>query len=83
MFHKIFSVINSIYSGHQLFSYCKSKSAFTVPHSNGKTCGRFVEQKLMLSSNFRCDQIYKNERYDFGHTLLCYLSPTIDIEGVK
>jgi len=33
--------------------------------------GRFVEQKLMLSSNFRCDQIYKNERYDFGHTLLC------------
>jgi hypothetical protein len=39
-------------------------------------CGRFVEQKLMLSSNFRCDQIYRNERCDFGHTLLCYLSLT-------
>ncbi len=36
--------------------------------------GRFVEQKLMLSSNFRCDQIHKNKRYGFGHTLLCYLN---------
>ncbi len=38
--------------------------------------GRFVEQKLMLSSNFRCDQIFNNHCYVFGHTLLCYLSPT-------
>jgi hypothetical protein len=38
--------------------------------------GQFVEQKLMLSSNFRCDQIYKYQRYDLGHTLLCYLSQT-------
>ncbi len=38
--------------------------------------GRFVEQKLALSSSFRCDQIYKIRRYDFGHTLLCYLSQT-------
>ncbi len=38
--------------------------------------GQFVEQKLMLSSSFRRDQIYKDERYDFGHTLLCYLSRT-------
>ncbi len=30
----------------------------------------------MLSSSFRCDQIYKYEKYDFGHTLLCYLSRT-------
>ncbi len=32
--------------------------------------------RLMLSSNFRCGQIYKYEIYDFGHTLLCYLSQT-------
>jgi hypothetical protein len=37
--------------------------------------GRFVEQKLMPSSSFRCDLIYKYDTYDFGHTLLCYLSP--------
>jgi hypothetical protein len=30
----------------------------------------------MLSSSFRSDQIYKYEKYDFGHTLLCYLSQT-------
>jgi hypothetical protein len=29
-----------------------------------------VEQKLMLSCNFRCDQIYTNQCYAFGHTLL-------------
>jgi hypothetical protein len=28
----------------------------------------------MLSWSFRCDQTYKYEKYDFGHTLLCYLS---------
>ncbi len=28
----------------------------------------------MLSSYFTCDQIYKYEIYNFGHTLLCYLS---------
>jgi hypothetical protein len=38
--------------------------------------GRFVEQKHLLSFCFRCEQIYKYERYDFGHTLLCYLSQT-------
>ncbi len=38
--------------------------------------GRFVEQKLMLSSSFWCDQIFEHERYDFGHILLCYLSLT-------
>ncbi len=39
-------------------------------------CGRFVEQKLMLSSNFKCDQIDKNDRNHFGRTLLYYLSLT-------
>jgi hypothetical protein len=38
--------------------------------------GRFVEQKLALSSNFNCDQIHNCHGYDFGHTLLCYLSQT-------
>jgi hypothetical protein len=36
--------------------------------------GAFVEQKLMLSSSFRCDLICNCYRYDFGHNLLCYLS---------
>ncbi len=36
--------------------------------------GRFVEQKLMLSSSFSCYQILKWHRYDFGHTWLCLLS---------
>ncbi len=35
-----------------------------------------VEQKLMLSSNFRCCQIHSCHIYESGHTLLCYLSPT-------
>jgi hypothetical protein len=38
---------------------------------------RFVEQMLMLSSSFRRDQIYKCQRYNFGHTLICYLSPDL------
>ncbi len=36
-----------------------------------------LNTRLMLSSSFRCDQIYKYELYDFGHTLLCYLSRTL------
>jgi hypothetical protein len=36
----------------------------------------FLNKRLMLSSSFRCDQIYKYEIYNFGHTLLCYLSRT-------
>ncbi len=38
--------------------------------------GQFVEQKLMPSSSFRCYQMHICHRYDFGHTLLCYLSWT-------
>jgi len=38
--------------------------------------GQFVEQKLMLSSNFRCYQIHDCNKNDFGHTLFGYLSPT-------
>jgi hypothetical protein len=40
--------------------------------------GQFVEQKFMLlNSNFRCYQIHNCQRYDFGNTLLRYLSPTL------
>ncbi len=39
--------------------------------------GRFIEQKLMLSSNFSCYQIHTCHRYDFGHTLLLYLIQTL------
>ncbi len=35
-----------------------------------------LNKRLMLSSRFRCDLIYMYEIYDFGHTLLCYLSWT-------
>jgi hypothetical protein len=45
-------------------------------HCSFGSWGRFVEQKLMLNSSFRCDQIHDCQRYDFGHTLLCYLSLT-------
>jgi hypothetical protein len=38
--------------------------------------GRFVQQKLILSSNFKCDKIHKIHCYEFGHTLLSYLSQT-------
>ncbi len=36
-----------------------------------------LNKRLMLSSSFRCDQIYKYEISNLGHTLLCYLSPTL------
>ncbi len=36
--------------------------------------GKFVV--LMLSSSLGCDPINKYEKYAFGHTLSCYLSPT-------
>ncbi len=29
--------------------------------------GRFLEENLMLTPRFRCDQIYKCLRYNFGH----------------
>ncbi len=35
-----------------------------------------VEQKLTLSSNFRCDQNHNCDIYEFDCTLLCYLSLT-------
>jgi hypothetical protein len=35
-----------------------------------------LNKRLMLSSSFRCDKIYKYETCNFGHTLLCYLSQT-------
>ncbi len=34
----------------------------------------FVEQKFLLSSSFRCEQICNFDKYGFGHTLFCYLS---------
>jgi hypothetical protein len=37
---------------------------------NKTTSGRFVEQKLVLNSNFRCDQIHAFNWYDFGHTFV-------------
>ncbi len=38
--------------------------------------GWFVKQKLMLSCNFRCDQIHNRHLDEFTCTLLCYLSCT-------
>ncbi len=47
--------------------------------------GRFVEEKLMISSSFSCDKNYSCQRYDFSilrssvcfyHTLLCCVSLT-------
>ncbi len=38
--------------------------------------GQFVGQKFILGSSMRCDQVYKCQRYDFGHTLLLCSSQT-------
>ncbi len=73
------------YSTSVLITAVKSLVAQTLgakQHNIRQNCrqtlnwGRFVEQKLILSSNFRCYQIHSCQRYDFGHTLLCYLSLT-------
>ncbi len=58
--------------------WCQFHKHFTlVFYCCSSACwGQFVKQKLMLSSSFRRDQIYKYEIYDFGHTFLCYLSQT-------
>jgi hypothetical protein len=40
------------------------------------TRGRFVEQKFMLSTNFRCYKIHTCKSCGFGYTMLCYLSRT-------
>ncbi len=61
---------------HQILNCHRCDFDHTLLYYLRETCGRFVEQTLMLRSNFRGGQIYKNERCDFGHTLLCYLSPT-------
>jgi hypothetical protein len=47
-----------------------------ILHKKRITYGQFVEQKLMLSSSFMCDQNDNFERHYFGHTLLFYLSQT-------
>jgi len=42
----------------------------------GQSEASSLNKRLMLSSSFMCDQIYKYKIYNFGHTLLCYLSQT-------
>jgi hypothetical protein len=46
-----------------------------VPLCSNSVAGS-LNKRVMLSSSFRCDQIYKYKIYNFGHTLLCYLSQT-------
>jgi hypothetical protein len=36
----------------------------------------FVNQKFELMCSFRCDQAKYNHCFEFGHTLLCFLSAT-------
>ncbi len=38
---------------------------------NNGPWGQFFEQMLMLSSDFKSDQIYKCVRDDISHTWLC------------
>ncbi len=35
-----------------------------------------LNKRLILSLSFRCDQIHKHKIRDFGHALLCFLTPT-------
>ncbi len=61
-------------------SFCKQKATVSHCHPSltfvGNAVAGSLNKRLMLSSSFRCDQIYNYEIYNFGHTLLCYLSPT-------
>ncbi len=54
------------------------KSNLDVQHIH--IWGWFVEQKLMLGSSFRYDQIYKYPKYDFGHTLFVTLKSDLDVQ---
>jgi len=36
--------------------------------------GRFFEQKLMLRSSLKRDQIYNCQKYDLGHTFVLFKS---------
>jgi hypothetical protein len=40
----------------------------------------FVEQKLMLSSNFRCDQICDSQRHDFWSHSAVLLKSDLDVQ---
>jgi hypothetical protein len=76
------SVINSIYSGQKLISYCLSglgsepRTYFVLFSNTEFREAGLLNKKVMLSSNFRCYKIHNCQRHDFGHTLLFYLSPT-------
>jgi hypothetical protein len=77
--HSIMSTWTSTaYQGPLLQNLFDFPAIFCPPTAScgSRSRGRFIGQRLMLSSSFRCDQIYKYELYDFGHTLLCYLSRT-------
>ncbi len=72
---------------HLCFPKCKAwvevfdgdkRASFAAPSFKTfcYTVASLLNKRLMLTSSFRCDQIYKYEIHNFGHTLLCYLSPT-------
>jgi hypothetical protein len=52
------------------------KSDLSVKNTS-KVWRHFNKQKFVLSSNFRCDKIYKQQWCDFGPTLVCDLSKTL------
>jgi hypothetical protein len=64
-------------SKHERNSFFKiSISLNLMPSCQKDPVAGSLNKRLILSSSFRCDQIYKYKIYNFGHTLLCYLSPT-------
>jgi hypothetical protein len=42
--------------------------------------GGFVEQKLVLSYSFWCEQIGGTQCYESGHSLLCTLKCDLDVQ---
>jgi hypothetical protein len=54
--------------------YCATQVRLNVKQTSLGHREQFVEQKLTLSS--KCYQIHRCQRYNFGHTLLCFLSQT-------
>ncbi len=68
-----------------IFALVKKQVSWSQSHFY-TISGRFVEQKLMLSSSFMCNQIFKCQRYNFGHTyvgLKCLTNPPQSHHGIN
>jgi hypothetical protein len=61
----------AVYDHGMLIYRFRNFVIFVTDDEARNTRGGFVEQKLVLSCNFRRDQIHNSHSYEFGHTLVC------------